>query len=77
MPPTMNDNGLDLREHLAEPRRFRTDGACLVAGCPCKDPRIVSHRRAAFFAAVAREHGETANRTVAAEPDWQIPALTY
>ena len=29
-------------------------GACLVAGCPCKDARIVSHRRAAFFAAVAR-----------------------
>src|SRR5437762_249686 len=23
--------------------------ACLVAGCPCKDARIVSHRRAAFF----------------------------
>ena len=26
-------------------------GACLVAGCTCKDARIVSFRRAAFFAA--------------------------
>ena len=77
MPRTMNDNGLDLRQHLAEPRRFPADGACLVAGCPCKDPRIVSHHRAAFFAAVARAHGETANRTVAAEAGWQIPALTF
>ena len=47
--------------------------ACLVAGCPCKDPRIVSHRRAAFFAAVARDHGETADRIVAPDPTWQIP----
>ena len=29
-------------------------GACLIDGCTCKDARIVSHRRAAFFAAVAR-----------------------
>jgi hypothetical protein len=77
MPPTMNDNGLRIRQHLVEPRRLRAGGPCLVAGCPCKDPRIVSHRRAAFFAAVAKEHGETANRTVAADPDWQIPTLTF
>jgi hypothetical protein len=55
MARTMQDNGLGTRQHLVEPRRLRADGACLVAGCPCKDPRIVSHRRAAFFAAVARE----------------------
>jgi hypothetical protein len=53
----------------------RTRSACLVAGCPCKDPRIVSHRRAAFFASVAREHGETANRVVAAEADWSLPVV--
>ncbi len=75
---TMHDNDLaTLRQHLLEPRRLPALGACLVAGCPCKDPRIVSHRRAAFFAAVAREHGETASRTVAPEPDWQIPTLTF
>jgi hypothetical protein len=44
--------------------------ACLVAGCPCKDARIVSHRRAAFYAAWAREHGETADRIVDADPAW-------
>jgi hypothetical protein len=48
--------------------------ACLVAGCPCKDPRIVSQRRAAFFAAWARDHGETADRVVAAEPSWSVDA---
>jgi hypothetical protein len=48
-------------------------GACLVAGCTCKDARIVSHRRAAFFAAVARQTGQTADRVIAAEPDWQLP----
>jgi hypothetical protein len=47
-------------------------GACLVAGCPCKDARIVSHRRAAFFAAWARDHGETADRVVIADPSWSI-----
>jgi hypothetical protein len=51
----------------------RARAACLVAGCPCKDARIVSHRRAAFFATVAREHGETADRVVAPDPDWRLP----
>jgi hypothetical protein len=46
--------------------------ACLVPGCPCKDARIVSHRRAAFYAAWAREHGETADRIVIVDPDWAI-----
>jgi hypothetical protein len=45
---------------------------CLVAGCPCKDARIVSKRRTAFFAARAREHGETADRLVKPESGWQI-----
>jgi hypothetical protein len=72
---TMNDYGLAARRQLVEHSGLRAEGACLVAGCPCKDPRIVSHRRAAFFAAVAREHHETADRAVAADPDWRIPAL--
>lgn len=44
--------------------------ACLVRDCPCKDARIVSHRRAAFFAALARQAGETADRVVPADPTW-------
>lgn len=51
-----------------------TKRACLVPGCPCKDARIVSHRRAAFFASVARRLGETADRFVAPDPDWRLPA---
>jgi hypothetical protein len=46
--------------------------ACLVAECTCKDARIVSHRRAAFFAAWAKDHGETANRTVEPDPTWSF-----
>ena len=56
-------------------RRAGPLGACLVAGCTCKDARIVSHRRAAFFAAVARRSGETADRIVAAEAGWRIPTF--
>ena len=48
---------------------------CLVEGCPCKDARIVSKRRAAFFAAWAQQHGETADRTIVAELGWRIPTL--
>jgi hypothetical protein len=50
-------------------------GACLVAGCTCKDARIVSFRRAAFFAAVARQGGETADRLVAPEAGWRLPVF--
>jgi hypothetical protein len=50
-------------------------GACLVAGCPCKDARIVSHRRAAFYAAIARRSGETADRLIAPDPAWRIPVF--
>jgi len=48
---------------------------CLVEGCPCKDARIVSTRRTAFFAAWAKEQGETANRIVEPELDWRLPTL--
>jgi hypothetical protein len=57
---------------IAEPT---CSGACLVAGCSCKDARIVSQRRAAFFAAVARSTGETADRILAAETGWRIPTF--
>ena len=45
-------------------------GGCLVEGCPCKDARIVSTRRAAFFASLARRAGETADRVIAPDPAW-------
>lgn len=44
--------------------------ACLVQGCPCKDARIVSRRRTAFFASIARRTGETADRVIPADPSW-------
>ncbi len=50
-------------------------GACLVAGCTCKDARIVSHRRAAFFAADARRTGQTADRVIAPDPEWRVPTI--
>jgi hypothetical protein len=46
---------------------------CLVDGCSCKDARIVSRRRAAYFAARARQTGQTADRVVAPEPEWSLP----
>jgi len=48
--------------------------SCRAEGCSCQDSRIVSHRRAAFFAAVARANGETADRQIAPEPGWRLPA---
>ena len=49
--------------------------ACLNEGCVCKDARFVSHRRAAFFAALARANGQTADRVVAVEPGWSIASI--
>lgn len=47
---------------------------CLAPGCPCQDARIVSHRRARFFHHLAVVHGETADRVIAPDPEWQLPA---
>ena len=58
--------------HLAGDRGRR---GCLVEGCSCKDARIVSKRRAAFFAAWAKEHEETANRFVAPDAEWRLPTF--
>jgi hypothetical protein len=49
---------------------------CLVDGCTCKDARIVSQRRAAFFAAVARRNGQTAHRAIAPDPAWILPYVS-
>jgi hypothetical protein len=67
---------------MFHPNQLRTGEAILiaepaptVAGCTCKDARILSIRRAAFFAAVARASGETADRHVDPEPGWTIPTF--
>ncbi len=52
-----------------DPPALLVRGACLVEGCPCKDARIISARRVAFFAQWARDHGETAERRIAADDD--------
>ena len=67
-------NGLDDTTITATTAPTRR--ACLVAGCACKDARIVSYRRAAYFAVVARSNGQTANRVVAVEADWRLPVVT-
>ena len=60
---------------IVETTNVPARNACLTAGCSCKDARIVSYRRAAFYATVARGSGETADRVVPAEPGWRIPAV--
>ena len=59
-----------VERHEATTRQARR--ACLVEGCSCKDARIVSHRRAAFFSAWAKDHGETANRIIRPDPSWSL-----
>jgi hypothetical protein len=59
---------------IVEATETRMRGACLSSGCTCKDSRIVSYRHAAFFGAMARRSGQTADRVVAVEPEWRIPS---
>jgi len=47
---------------------------CLAAGCGCTDPRIVSPRRARFHAYLARARGQTADRVIPPDTEWQLPA---
>lgn len=49
--------------------------ACLVNGCPCKDARIISQRRIAYVASLARTNGETADRIVPVEAGWRLPTV--
>lgn len=65
----MDTNDLIARQ---DPKRAARSG-CLVEGCPCQDARIVSHRRAKFFAHLAAENGETALRVVRPDPGWSLP----
>jgi hypothetical protein len=49
--------------------------SCLVDGCPCKDARIISQRRIAYVASLAKANGETADRIVPVEDGWRLPSL--
>ena len=60
---------------IDEATETRVRGACLSAGCTCKDARILSHRRAAFITAMARQNGETADRVIAPDPEWRLPSV--
>jgi hypothetical protein len=51
-------------------------GRCPAPGCPCGDGRILLHRQAAFFSAIAAKNGQTADRVIAPEPEWAIPPDT-
>ena len=65
-------NGPETTITEAQPSRR----ACLVDGCSCKDARIISHRRVAYFASQAIANGETADRILPAEADWRLPTDT-
>ena len=69
----MNDSDVT---HVTQVTAAPARRACLVDGCSCKDARILSTRRAAYIAALARSRGETALRVVAADPDWMLPTPT-
>jgi hypothetical protein len=73
--PENGDRAMDI-QRVSHGVTDRGRRGCLVEGCPCKDARIVSQRRTAFFAAWARDHGETADRMVAPDLEWPIPAIT-
>jgi hypothetical protein len=65
----MDTNDLIARQNGQREAR----SGCLVEGCPCRDARIVSHRRAKFFAHLAVVNGETAQRVIDPEPGWTLP----
>jgi hypothetical protein len=73
-PSALTDRTMDTNEttmRIGQGREARS--RCLVDGCPCQDARIVSHRRARFYAHLARIGGETAGRVVRPEPGWELP----
>ena len=66
---------MDTNEIRTRPER-RTRASVGLPGrrdARASDARIVSRRRARFFAHLAETHGETANRVLLPEPDWELP----
>lgn len=68
---------IPLSQAPAAPATVHRSKGCLVDGCPCKDARIVSLRRARFFATVARGRGQTADRSIAPEAGWTLPVVDF
>jgi hypothetical protein len=66
---------IDVRQQPQDDDPGPMQRGCLVAGCTCKDPRIVSFRRARFHAYLAETRGETADRVIAPDPDWRLPLV--
>jgi hypothetical protein len=64
---------IDVREQPEEHDDRPVRRGCLAAGCLCKDVRIVSRRRAAFYAYLADSRGETSARVISPDPDWLMP----
>ena len=65
---------MDLDDRISRPiPNHPARSGCLAEGCPCQDARILSHRRARFYAHLARLNGETARRVILPEPDWHLP----
>ena len=59
---------MDLDDRITRPipdHPART--GCLVEGCPCKDPLILSHRRARFYAHLAALFDQYCHAFVAAD----------
>jgi hypothetical protein len=68
------EQDMDLDDRIIRPLpNHPARSGCLVEGCPCGDPLILSHRRARFYAHLARINGETARRVVRPEPGWELP----
>ena len=73
-PPDATQKGAPRMNGQDEATQTKTaKRSCRAEGCSCEDSRIVSRRRAAFHAALARAAGQTADRQIAPDPDWQLP----
>jgi hypothetical protein len=66
---------MNAREPAGQPDR-PLRGGCTAIGCTCNDLRIVSPRRARFYAYRAASRGQTAQRVITADPDWRLPTAT-
>jgi hypothetical protein len=73
--PSAGEQTMDPNDILASdaPTGPARRPGCLIAGCPCRDARIVSHRRARFYAHLALVSGETARRVIPPDPTWRLP----
>jgi hypothetical protein len=69
-------DGIDVKHQPDEPQPPGPRG-CAANGCPCKDVRIVSRRRARFYAYLAQSRGQKATRTIPSDPSWRLPVSAH